>query len=224
MGLEIAKKAFNAVSVAKKEELQIQKDIESELTPFLDGVYRMDDSSREFQRFKENFIYFHKKYEKKLEIFKLFLKTKEVSLETMGKIYLLFTYLGAVESVGNTLVDILVMLLVANGVDFHIECRYTTPRIKHATSIKELENEWIPLTTKLNFLEENGMKKLKSIIDSRLRNDIAHLNFDIVKDEIYIEGKTAVPIALGALYRLIALFGVTTDLLTKLGKKRNLIS
>ena len=115
----------------------------------------------------------------------------------------LFTYMGLVESIGNTLVNIVVMVLVANGRDFHIECRYATPRIKHAISIKELEDERVPLTTKLNFLRDNGIKKLTAIIDSELRNEIAHLRFDFRKNRVVIKGKPASEIASAGTVRLI---------------------
>lgn len=55
--------------------------------------------------------------------------------------YKTFAYLRLVESLGNTTVDLVVMLFVVNGRDFHIECQHTIPRIKHAVSIKDLEKE-----------------------------------------------------------------------------------
>lgn len=96
-----------------------------------------------------------------------------------------------VESLGNTIVNLVVMLLVADGRDFHIECQHTTPRIKHAMTIKDLEIERVSLTTKLNFLRENGLKKFSSLVDTRLRNIIAHLKFDIKDGRVFIKGKHA---------------------------------
>jgi hypothetical protein len=95
----------------------------------------------------------------------------------------LFLYLGLVESLGNCYVDLLVMLLITNGRDFHIESRYSTPRIKHVISIDDLEKEKVPLTMKLNFLKDNGLENFADVVDSKLRNDITHLNFEIRKDD-----------------------------------------
>jgi hypothetical protein len=105
------------------------------------------------------------------------------------QLHTLFSYLGLVESLGNCYVDILVLLLVANGRDFHIESRYATPRIRHLMSINDLEKERIPLTTKLNFLRDNGILTFTAVIDNKLRNDIAHLNFNIVNGEIFVRKK-----------------------------------
>jgi hypothetical protein len=94
--------------------------------------------------------------------------------------YMLFAYLGIVETLGNTIVDIIIMLIIANGKDFHIESEYRTPRVKHVERIFDLNR--VPLATKLNFLRDNGIKTLPSMIDSKLRNDIAHLNFTFNPD------------------------------------------
>ena len=119
------------------------------------------------------------------------------------QIYTLFSYLGLVESIGNCHVDILVMLMVSTGRDFHIESRYTTPRIRHLMSIDDIEKEKIPLTTKLNFLRDNGLKTFPSVIDSQLRNDIAHLNFYILKNEVYIRKKRSSDVLPYSLMKII---------------------
>lgn len=82
------------------------------------------------------------------------------------------------------------MLLVANGRDFHIESR-STPRIKHVVSINDLGKERVPLRTKLNFLKDNGVTVLSSVVDTDLRNSIAHLRFKVEKNKVYVKGKPA---------------------------------
>lgn len=83
------------------------------------------------------------------------------------------------------------MLLVASGRDFHIERAYGTLRIKHATSLGDLEKERVSLTTKLNFPKENGILELTSIIDTEVRNAIAHLRLNFKGNLIYIRRKPA---------------------------------
>lgn len=89
----------------------------------------------------------------------------------------LFRYLGLVESIGVSLVDMLVLMLVATGHDFHVERIHKEPRIVHATSFDDLKNA--TLASKLAFLRRNGLTECAKLIDRKLRNDIAHLSFEI---------------------------------------------
>lgn len=203
-----------------------ENEITSELTPFLDGIRRSGAQSRNFKLFKEAYIHFEKKRESKMKILGTLFPTfpsPDISLHNIKDVvYMLFIYLGLIESLGNSTVDILVMLLVANGRDFHIECRYTTPRIKHAVSMEDLEKERVPLTTKLNFLEANGIKKLTKIIDSELRNAIAHLKFEIRKNEIYVKGKPAPSIVIASMIEMNMGIKVVETLMNQLAEERGL--
>ena len=98
----------------------------------------------------------------------------------------LFHYLGLIESIGTTIVDMLVLLLVANGHSFHIERSYGLPRIDHAKSFEDLDSPNSSLGSKIAFLEKNELDFISKFIDRKLRNDIAHLEFNIDK-----EGKIA---------------------------------
>jgi hypothetical protein len=92
------------------------------------------------------------------------------------------------------------MVFVAKGRDFHIESEHETPRVKHAYSMEELEKGRVSLTTKLNFIEENGIKEFPSIIKTTLRNDIAHFKFQIKDNTLYIRDKPALPqVIIGAI-------------------------
>ncbi len=210
----------------EKEAVQLRENIVSELQPFITGIYCLGAASKEFQDIKKDYVYFFDKYKYKQKIMNAILEGAGDPLR-ISKIkdvmYLLFVYLGVIESVGNSLVDILVMLLVANGRDFHIECRYTTPRIRHVTSIRDLEAEKIPLGTKLSFLEDNGIKELTSLIDTELRNSIAHLNFEIKNDEIHVKGQPASFVAVIGLRKLQVGLSVTEKLLNQLAKDRGII-
>ena len=169
--------------MSERELKQIDKKVASELGPFLDRT-RMKRAN--YQLFREACLDFAERIDRAAEV--VLWLNKEYPKIT-SQIYQTFIYLGVVESLGNTIVDLVVMLLVANGRDFHIECQHTTPRIKHATAIRDLEKERVPLTTKLNFLRDNGLKTFSSLVDSNLRNIIAHLKFDIKDGRVFIKGK-----------------------------------
>jgi len=179
-------------------ESEIERNVVSELTPFFEYIRSMDKKSKEFGLFDKALLDFYKKMERVMEIMKFLILDAEVLAEDLESkkireqaaketIYLVFWYFGLLESVGNSLADFLVMLLVANGKDFHIESLHRTPRIRHATSVKDLEEERVPLTTKLNFMNENGLSQICSVIDTNFRNSIAHMKIDIEKGVIYVK-------------------------------------
>ena len=124
----------------------------------------------------------------------------------------LFNYLGFVETIGNGIVDIIIMLVIANGIDFHVESEYKTPRIRHVKHIFDLDDA--PLRTKLNFLRENGIKTLPSVIDSKLRNDIAHLNFIFDPDtkETTLRGRPVKTVVNEGFKRFMLIFAVIGEL------------
>lgn len=86
----------------------------------------------------------------------------------------LLVYLGLVESIGTTLIDLVLMLLIANGEEMHIT---RGPGIKHVSTPKELRK--LDLAYKLYFLESHQLGYFAKLIDRNLRNDIAHLKFEI---------------------------------------------
>ena len=195
--------------IIEKEEEQIAEKIFSELEPYFKGILALDVKSKELQLFKENYNYFVHKFAEKLEVFSNLLIFKDVPISDIrGQLTLLFGYLGTVESIGNAIVDFLVILLVANGIDFHIERKYRTPTIKHATLIRELEKDRVSLGTKLNFLRDNNIKTVPLIIDNELRNSIAHLNFTLKEKRIYIKGQDAILLVGNASRKLSFLIGL----------------
>jgi len=86
----------------------------------------------------------------------------------------LFAYLGLVESLGATLIDMTLMLLIANGIEMHIR---KEGGIMHVSNLKDLRR--LNLVYKLGFLDENKLKFVSGIVDRQLRNDIAHLKFRV---------------------------------------------
>lgn len=218
----------------EKEADRIRKSIRSELEKFLNGVKIINTESRNFKLFSEAYKYFDKKFKDNARLFNAISRKGWLVFHDVKDVaYLLFLYLGMIESLGNSIVNILVMLLVANGRDFHIECRgYRMPRIRHVVSIKEdLEKERVFLGTKLSFLQENGLKVLTSIIDSELRNAIAHLNFTIKEDGFYVKvrkrkgGKEEKPVLIATIIGLRKLWlaiETTRESLNQLAEEKKL--
>jgi hypothetical protein len=197
----------------EKENRIIDEKIKSELKPFLDGLSAGIDS-RAHGLFRAAYLDFKERYERTREIRSyamkgLFAKTHAVK----DSIQLMFSYLGLVESLGTALADILIMLLVANGIDFHIERSSRFPRIKHALRMKDLEDEYTPLKAKLNFLKENGILTLPSIIDTETRNSIAHMNFEVKGSQVLTKGKPIEESLLESERKLLHASNTITDLL-----------
>lgn len=223
------------MSVNEEELKQLDKKIGEELKPFLDGIRT---KRADYELFKRAYVYSEKKSYQATPILGTLLRrryTKPPNKLTEDFIEL-FAYMGFTEILGNHIVDIIIMLLVANGRDFHIECRgFRTPRIKHVVSIEaDLEQERIPLGTKIQFLQDNGITALTSVIDTQLRNDIAHMRFDVKyhgteftpiiemhkKYRIYVKGKPATEIASICSQKLSHAYSTTWKLIEELADSK----
>ena len=162
--------------------------IKAELDPLAIGFFSLAKRDRRYIQFESSLDDWNKRFVKTLQtigtvesIQKLMIPLikKEITegdrrlLAVIG----LFRYLGLVESLGAQLVDLLILLLVANGYEFHVEREHKAPRIIHATSLEDLRNAF--LGPKVRFLERCKLKKTAKIIDVDLRNSIAHLDFEI---------------------------------------------
>lgn len=173
-----------------KEKLLEDKDLKwinekvaRELEPFLDGLRMKSATYEAFRRTVQKSL---PRIEQASEIT---IKLDDDYKKVKSELYATFSYLGFVESLGNTTVDMVVLLLIANGIDFHIECQHRTPRMIHATKIEDLERERVSLTTKLNFLRDNGLKVFTSLIDTKLRNKIAHMKFEVRGNRVFVDNK-----------------------------------
>jgi hypothetical protein len=192
-----------------KEDERIVR-MKAEILPFIQGVLDGKATLREL-----DYLIFQLKWGAMYQMFTVIMGWPEnltATAKHKGIAAELFTYLGLVETLGHTIIDIVVMLVIANGRDFHIECEYGTPRVRHVEEISDLRK--VPLTTKLNFLRDNGIKTLPSMIDSKLRNDIAHLNltFDPDTEEIFIRNKPAREVLLEGFRELNTVFEVYDEL------------
>jgi len=97
----------------------------------------------------------------------------------------MLAYLGLVESLGVTMMDMMLLFLMAHGRELHTR-GYPT---KHVETFEELEKVW-NLDYKLSFLNSSGLSIFKKkIVDTKTRNIIAHLNFTIEKNTGVIRGR-----------------------------------
>jgi hypothetical protein len=85
-----------------------------------------------------------------------------------------------------------------------------------------LQERRTSLATKLGFLNENGLKEVASVIDSKLRKEFAPFRFDIIDDEICIEGRKAVPLVADSIFKLLILFGIVHKCLDKLDREKGM--
>jgi hypothetical protein len=156
-------------------------EIDSELVPLITNLQVMDKTSVGYKFMKKNAKGFEDRMGKAANLVEIIIQTEsamsKVSELKVKSLMKMFQYLGYVESVGVTLIDMFVLLLIANGHQLHVERLRNWPRILHVSSFKELKHT--NLASKLGFLELNEMNNIAKLINRNLRNDIAHINFSI---------------------------------------------
>lgn len=132
-----------------------------------------------YANFMKDCMTFHEKWKDVQEISEVLrgLKTdvqyNNSKLQSMSK---MLAYLGLVESIGRTLMDIVVIMHVATGKDVHTK----KPYLRHIESFEELKN--VDLWYKLEFLKREGLSIFGKSINRDVRNTIAHLKFKIEKN------------------------------------------
>jgi hypothetical protein len=193
------------------------KKIEAELEPFIDCIRRMATDSADFIMFSKAYGGYANRYDRYSRVVRHFSKgMSKVTENPKDKMQWILYYLGLLEGINNTTLNILIMLLKANQNQMHVTYARAVPRIKHALSLDELEEKFIPLTAKLNFLKQNGLKEITSLIDSELRNEVAHFKFDIIDDDICLEGKKAMPKIADSMFKVLVVFSGVHTCLEKL--------
>lgn len=156
--------------------------IKEELEPLVNGFFSLDKTHPKYTQFKQCFIDWNAKT---LKLIPTLLAADSIqklkpSKKDDPKTYAvigLFRYLANVESFGSSIIDILVLLLVANGYEFHVEQEHKVPRIIHANTLKDLRNA--SLGAKISFLKRCKLNESAKLVDRKLRNSIAHLTFEI---------------------------------------------
>jgi hypothetical protein len=184
--------SHNKIDKELQKDLEFQKKIEYDLQPFLDKIIKSPKTDIDLVKdtLEKSFVPNRKMHELMETIFHANAQIDENATIT-EQIHEMFTYLGLVESLVNYYVDILVMVKVAGGIDFHMESLKDTPRINHAMCIEDLQNNYVSLKTKLNFLSGSGLKLFVSTTDNarKLRNDIAHFKIRLENGKILLRNK-----------------------------------
>ena len=171
----------------------IKEEVDSQLKPlFTTNFYK---TSPQFKLFKKYESKYFSKLEKMKSIFDQYSQSTEVFFKGLVACKLnkedlikqnsfrdAIFYLLLVELIGNTYVDQTILLLIGCGHAFHLDPdddhRYT----RHAKTLDDIELPSVPLGTKLGFLDDNGFTFFKKWIDRNLRNQIAHLEYEIDKN------------------------------------------
>ena len=128
------------------------------------------------EKFEVNCVEFYEKWQESEQVSRILrnLKTQvtypDAVYSSMNK---LLVYVGLIESLGATLVDMTLMLFIGAGKEIHTKGAYT----KHVTSFKELAN--IELGYKLDLVKTEGLEIFNKFINRELRNIVAHLRFKI---------------------------------------------
>ena len=164
------------------------KKIKAELEPFITRITKIKGKATpEYQRFKKNVLEWNERFAKAIRLSGMVNSIQRLQIplwqelktspenRTLLTVIGLFRYLGLVESVGVTVLDMLVVVLAANRRDLHVERVHDVPRIVHAVDFGDFRHA--SLHSKLEFLKRNGLEETSKFIDRELRNAIAHLNF-----------------------------------------------
>jgi len=125
--------------------------------------------------FDENCVEFNEKWQESEKISQILkdLKATTYPTEKLASMSKMLAYLGLIESLGVTLLDMILLLLIAYGREVHTRGPYT----KHVTSFEELAS--VDLGFKLKFLKDNDINIALKITNPELRNIIAHLKFKV---------------------------------------------
>ena len=125
--------------------------------------------------FDENCVEFNEKWQEAEKVSQILkdLKAAKYPTKKLESMSRMLGYLGLVESLGVTLLDMVLLLLIGYGYEVHTRGPYT----KHVTSFEELAD--LNLGFKLKFLKDNDINIAQKIVNPDLRNIIAHLKFRV---------------------------------------------
>jgi len=119
---------------------------------------------------------FQNRFEKSARRMKIFKEDSKISgTDEISILRKAFLYLALFETSVTNLVDLVLMIFVANGHDFYI-----FRNRKYAKKLDDLDDSF--LSEKLDFLNHHGLVIFSEHINRKLRNRIAHLDFDIEAD------------------------------------------
>lgn len=170
----------------KKEEIdfQLAKKLKAKIFPLLEEAhkklgYKFDKAINEQRTGTEI------RHDNTITVFGLLQKLKPEPLSKKEKwaIALHMEYLTLVEGVFSTQLNFLIFLLIANGHDL-----YSTRKGGYVKTLKDIEE--VNLSFRLKFLREHGFGNLISNkVDTKLRNSIAHLFYEVDENDNIKVGK-----------------------------------
>jgi len=199
------------------------RKVEAELEPFMNIIRCIPREYSELEMFRQAYFDYLRKHEHYGKISRyLAHDTLKITGTHKDKLQWILWYLGVLEGINHTVVNILVILLNASKTKTKIANpgnNYYLKRISQANSLEDLEEKFIPLNAKLIFLRANGLKEVASVIDAEFRNDVAHFNFDVQNNEIVVGGKNIMPLIATNIHKLLRLLFVTNDLLSWLSRE-----
>jgi hypothetical protein len=207
-----------------EEDNAFLKKVENELEPFTAILMKMPAESLELKMVREAYVGYlskHKHYGKISQyLSKDFLK---ITGTRKDKLQWILWYLGVLEGINHTVVNVLIVILNATKTKNDIATPrndYWTEQITKARSMDELEGKFIPLGAKLFFLRANGLETVVSAIDTDFRNCVAHFNFDVEDDEIVVGGERIMPLIAENVFKLVRLLSVVSRILDKVARER----
>lgn len=161
-------------------EYQIAKELKAEIFPLLDEAHR-----RKGYRFDKTFSEQNKGMALRLmnsEIIMLLLRklNQSFSIEEEKIIRLHLEFIALFEGYFATQINFLTFALIAN--DHNLMWRG-----KAVETLNDIEK--VSLSSKLDFLKRHGFKELiTDKVDTKLRNSVAHLFYDISKSDVITVG------------------------------------
>jgi len=154
---------------------QEHNDLVKSLTPLIETI-RGSEKAKDVLKSTGTGVFQNrfKQSARRMRIFKEDAKISGTSeITTLRKAFL---YLALFETSVINLIDLVIMLFVANDHDF-----YVYRNRKYAKKLDDLDDS--SLSEKLDFLNHHKLQIFSQHINRKLRNVIAHMDFDIEADE-----------------------------------------
>jgi hypothetical protein len=163
---------------------QTRSVISNKLSNILYGHEKQGSLQTPHEFFQKNCVEIYEKWKLLAELSNILGDTKrdvKYSTEKHKSIGKMLWFNGLVESLGNTLADMLLMLFIANGKVIHARLPY----VRHVDSFFELKQ--LDLEYKLYLLKEENVSVMPKILNLDFRNVIADLKFSVDENGIVID-------------------------------------
>ncbi|MGA3060321.1 MAG: hypothetical protein ABSD92_08125 [Candidatus Bathyarchaeia archaeon] len=160
---------------------QARPIISNQLSNILNGREKQGPVPTPHELFQMNCVDIYEKWKEIAELSNILGDMKrdvKYSTEKHKSIGKMLWFMGLVESLGNTLTDMVLILFIANGKAVHTRLPY----VRHVKSFLELTQ--LDLDYKLNILKEENVSLISKILNLELRNIIADLKFSVDENGI----------------------------------------